>query len=221
MPPKGSTIHPPKPPADAPPTAASIQMKANSLGIGEYELPKTTLTKLAKGSVSRQPAASARGGIPDNVKMQQDVVLALLRGSTLFISYLTAAAHDQALARSGRTVTAADVIKAITEMDFGPADALVPIMEQELAAFRNIQQRAKAAKKPPGPGRGRGPRKSAASTRADEDVDMGEEGDAGEGDGVGGVGEDEEEEEQEGEQEQEQEDEVDAEDDLAGEQDEA
>ncbi|OWZ76798.1 hypothetical protein C365_04953 [Cryptococcus neoformans Bt85] len=208
MPPKGSTIHPPKPPADAPPTAASIQMKANSVGMGEYELPKTTLTKLAKGS------------IPDNVKMQQDVVLALLRGSTLFISYLTAAAHDQAIARSGRTVTAADVIKAITEMDFGPADALVPIMEQELAAFRNIQQRAKAAKKPSGPGRGRGARKSAASTRAGEDVDMAEtegEVDAGEG----GVDEgDEEEEEQE--QEQEEGDEVDGEDGLvAGEQDEA
>lgn len=152
--------------------------------------------------------------------MQQDVVLALLRGSTLFISYLTAAAHDQAIARSGRTVTAADVIKAITEMDFGPADALVPIMEQELAAFRNIQQRAKAAKKPPGPGRGRGARKSAASTRAGEDVDMAEtegEVDAGEG----GVDEgDEEEEEQE--QEQEEGDEVDGEDGLvAGEQDEA
>ncbi|OXC81510.1 hypothetical protein J005_06360 [Cryptococcus neoformans] len=206
MPPKGSTIHPPKPPADAPPTAASIQMKANSVGIGEYELPKTTLTKLAKGS------------IPDNVKMQQDVVLALLRGSTLFISYLTAAAHDQAIARSGRTVTAADVIKAIIEMDFGPADALVPIMEQELAAFRNIQQRAKAAKKPPGPGRGRGARKSAASTRAGEDVDMAEtegEVDAGEG----GVDEGDEEEE---EQEQEEGDEVDEEDGLvAGEQDEA
>lgn len=27
-------------------------MKANSVGMGEYELPKTTLTKLAKGSVS-------------------------------------------------------------------------------------------------------------------------------------------------------------------------
>lgn len=46
-------------------------------------------------------------------------------------------AHDQAIARSGRTVTAADVIKAITEMDFGPADALVPIMEQELAGVSN------------------------------------------------------------------------------------
>lgn len=122
-------------------------------------------------------------------------------------------------------------------MDFGPADALVPIMEQELAgmppvflygtvtkdhglAFRNIQQRAKAAKKPSGPGRGRGARKSAASTRAGEDVDMAEtegEVDAGEG----GVDEgDEEEEEQE--QEQEEGDEVDGEDGLvAGEQDEA
>ncbi|EAL17541.1 hypothetical protein CNBM1070 [Cryptococcus deneoformans B-3501A] len=152
--------------------------------MGEYELPKTTLTKLAKGS------------IPDNVKMQQDVVLALLRGSTLFISYLSPA-HDQAIARSGRTVTAADVIKAIIEMDFGPADALVPIMEQELAAFRNIQQRAKAAKKPPGPGRGRGPRKSAASTRAGEDGDMAEtEGEAA----VEGEGDEEEEEQEEGEE---------------------
>lgn len=62
MPPKGSTIHPPKPPADAPPTAASIQMKANSIGIGEYELPKTTLTKLAKGSVSRQSIGGWLGG---------------------------------------------------------------------------------------------------------------------------------------------------------------
>ncbi|WVQ77113.1 hypothetical protein IAR50_006796 [Cryptococcus sp. DSM 104548] len=170
MPPKGSTLHPPKPPADATPTPASQQMKANSLGIQDFELPKTTLTKLAKGS------------IPDNVKMQQDVVLALLRGSTLFISYLTAAAHDQATSRSGKTVTAADVIKAITEMDFGPADALVPIMEQELAAYRNQQARAKANKKPPGPGRGRGPRKSAASKAgADEDVEMGEAGEGAAG----------------------------------------
>lgn len=37
-------------------------MKANSIGIGEYELPKTTLTKLAKGSVSRQCLAVGGGG---------------------------------------------------------------------------------------------------------------------------------------------------------------
>nr|XP_031858773.1 uncharacterized protein CI109_005869 [Kwoniella shandongensis]KAA5525845.1 hypothetical protein CI109_005869 [Kwoniella shandongensis] len=79
MPPKGATSHPPKPPSNVPLSAAAQQQRANSAGIAEFELPKTNLTKLAKGS------------IPDNVKMQQDVVLALLRGSTVFISYLTAA----------------------------------------------------------------------------------------------------------------------------------
>jgi DNA polymerase epsilon subunit 3 len=90
------------------------------------------------------------------MKMQQDVVLALLRSSTLFIGYLSellfrfkltrqllrtllvisqadCSAHDQALSRSGKSITASDIIKAIMEMDFGPADNLVPLLEQELA----------------------------------------------------------------------------------------
>lgn len=128
--------------------------------------------------------------IPDNVKMQQEVVIALMRSSTLFINYLckcqapfslspfhlfdsacifsllglpipyphklicnmdqsyplrlppfcseltvltAAGAHDQAVARSGKMTTAADVLKAIQEMDMGPADNLLPILEQELA----------------------------------------------------------------------------------------
>jgi len=46
---------------------------------------------------------------------------------------LTLSAHDQALARSGKSITAGDVLKAITDLDFGPADELVPLLEQELA----------------------------------------------------------------------------------------
>ena len=52
MPPKGSTK------AAAPPvdlselTAAVIQQKSNTASIADFELPKTSLTKLAKGSVS-------------------------------------------------------------------------------------------------------------------------------------------------------------------------
>lgn len=42
-------------------------------------------------------------------------------------------AHDQAHARSGRQITAADVLKAIAELDFGPADNLIPQLEIELA----------------------------------------------------------------------------------------
>ncbi|WWC58807.1 uncharacterized protein I303_101351 [Kwoniella dejecticola CBS 10117] len=165
MPPK--TVAQPPAPANKqnPVQHASIQQqKANSASISEFELPKSNLTKLAKGSV------------PDNVKMQQDVVLALLRGSTLFINYLTSAAHDQAIARSGKTITASDVIKAITELDFGPSDALVPLLEQELQAYRNQIQAAKLAKKAAAgvsksKAAGAGPRKSTGTVN-DGDVDM-------------------------------------------------
>ena len=47
--------------------------------------------------------------------------------------HVAAASHDQALGRSGKTVTAADVLKAIQDMDMGPADQLIPVLEQELA----------------------------------------------------------------------------------------
>ncbi|WVR06067.1 hypothetical protein IAU60_003095 [Kwoniella sp. DSM 27419] len=178
MPPKQAPIQPVKLSGAA--AAVAAQQKSAAAGIADYELPKTTLVKLAKGS------------IPDNVKMQQDVVLALLRGSTLFINYLSAAAHDQALARSGKTITAGDVIKAVIDLDFGPADALFPVLEQELGAYRRIMTKAKLAKKPAGPGKGRGPRKSTGTVQAEGDVDMGEEGeedDAEEGQGEGDDGE--------------------------------
>ncbi|WRT64365.1 uncharacterized protein IL334_001297 [Kwoniella shivajii] len=171
---------PPKPTVvQAPPTAqqaaAAAQQKAYAAGISEFELPKSNLTKLAKGSV------------PDNVKMQQDVVLALLRGSTLFINYLT-------VARSGKTITASDVIKAITDLDFGPADALVPLLEQELQSYRNIVAAAKLAKKGPAPAKGKG-RKSTGTVN-DTDVEMVEDDEDEAGDDVEG---DEAEEEGEGE----------------------
>lgn len=109
MPPKASTTT-----NDAPPSPASVQQRPFMPGIAEYELPKTNLIKLAKGSVSppvpptlspflaHKESHNAAGvkisfvyldlvadtQIPDNVKMQQDVVTALLRSSTLFINFL-------------------------------------------------------------------------------------------------------------------------------------
>lgn len=92
MPPKGAKLAPPPAVAAGPLSPAAQQQKANSAGIADYELPKTSLTKLAKGSVGgfSVPVWSllTRAQIPDNVKMQQDVVLALMRSSTVFISYL-------------------------------------------------------------------------------------------------------------------------------------
>jgi DNA polymerase epsilon subunit 3 len=53
MPPKGSKLGPPPVPI-GPPSAAEEQQQANSGGIADFELPKTTLAKLAKGSVGTQ-----------------------------------------------------------------------------------------------------------------------------------------------------------------------
>jgi DNA polymerase epsilon subunit 3 len=59
MPPKGSKIGPPPIPAANPDHPSAQQQQEHLQGISEYELPKTTLMKLAKGSVS---IASARAG---------------------------------------------------------------------------------------------------------------------------------------------------------------
>lgn len=52
MPPKGSKLGPPSAPAVDPDSPAAQQQKEFTQGISEFELPKTTLTKLAKGAVS-------------------------------------------------------------------------------------------------------------------------------------------------------------------------
>jgi DNA polymerase epsilon subunit 3 len=126
-----------------------------------------------------------------------------LQRESLLVAVADDRAHDQAIARSGKTVTAADVMKAISDLDFGPADNLLPVLEQELAgelysgsspypliqmlsvlrpAYRNLQQSAKAAKaKPPGPGRGRGPRKSNVAESDREQIDNADEDRADEG----------------------------------------
>ncbi|TXT10193.1 uncharacterized protein COLE_04127 [Cutaneotrichosporon oleaginosum] len=175
-----------KPPAPHP---SAAQQAAYAHSIADLELPKTTLTKLAKGS------------IPDNVKMQQDVVQALLRGSTLFINYLCEAAHDQAIARSGKQITAGDVLKAVADMDFGPSDALLPLLEQELASYRALQAAAKS-RKPPAKKRKAadasetGDAGDAGEAAADEEEEEDEdEGDEGEEGGEEGEGEEDEAEE--------------------------
>jgi DNA polymerase epsilon subunit 3 len=88
------------------------------------------------------------------------------------------------LSRSGKSITASDIIKAIIEMDFGPADNLVPLLEQELAGmwhrwsrltivYRSNTQASKTKAKPTGPGRGK-PRKSNADTTVEDEEESAE-----------------------------------------------
>ncbi|KAG9081596.1 hypothetical protein FRC06_005497, partial [Ceratobasidium sp. 370] len=106
-------------------------------GIENYELPKAL--------------------IPENAKLQKEALHAMLKGSTVFINYLAATAHDLSRARGHKSVGAADVIKAIETIEFN-TDGLLNFLEADLEAFRAGTKKTKAAGKAPavvGPGKGK------------------------------------------------------------------
>jgi len=60
------------------PASAQAQQDAVSEGIENFELPRALVTRIAKSAV------------PENVKLQKDTVLSLVKGATVFINYLGA-----------------------------------------------------------------------------------------------------------------------------------
>ncbi|KAL5521920.1 hypothetical protein ACEPAF_1774 [Sanghuangporus sanghuang] len=107
-----------------PPTPAAVvqaQQDAASDGIDYYELPKALVQRIAKSS------------IPESSKLQKETVTALQKGSTVFINYLAATAHDIATSRQHKTVSASDVLKALEVIQFGD---MVEPLQHELQIFR-------------------------------------------------------------------------------------
>ncbi|KAG9111912.1 hypothetical protein FRC07_008005 [Ceratobasidium sp. 392] len=120
-------------------------------GIENYELPKALVTRIAKSS------------IPENAKLQKEALHAMLKGSTVFINYLAATAHDLSRARGHKSVGAADVIKAIETIEFN-TDGLIKFLEADLEAYRAGTKKTKTTAKPPGAAgaTGKGKQKEAA-----------------------------------------------------------
>ncbi|CAE6446859.1 unnamed protein product [Rhizoctonia solani] len=106
-----------------------------SEGIENYELPKTLVTRIVKSA------------IPENAKVQKEAMHAFLKGSTVFINYLAATAHELSRARGHKSVGAADVIKAIETIEFN-TDGLVKFLELDLEAFRRGTKKPKPAARP-------------------------------------------------------------------------
>ncbi|QRV81474.1 Histone-like transcription factor (CBF/NF-Y) and archaeal histone [Ceratobasidium sp. AG-Ba] len=115
-------------------------------GIENYELPKALVTRIAKSA------------IPENAKLQKEALHAMLKGSTVFINYLAATAHDLSRARGHKSVGAADVIKAIETIEFN-TDGLLKFLEDDLEAFRAGTKKTKAAKAAAPGGQGKGKQK--------------------------------------------------------------
>ncbi|TFY62978.1 hypothetical protein EVG20_g6509 [Dentipellis fragilis] len=118
------------------PSTAQAQQDAVSEGIENFELPRSLVTRIA------------RSALPENTKMQKDTVLSLVKGSTVFINYLAATAHDVAHSKQHKSISASDVLKALEIIEFGD---LVGTMQTELLAYRdNAKNRKNSVSVPSG-----------------------------------------------------------------------
>ncbi|PUU81030.1 histone-fold-containing protein [Tuber borchii] len=91
--------------------------KDNGVSIDDHTLPKSIVTRLAKGV------------LPQNTNVQKDAILALSKGGTVFINYLCAAANDQAKHHGRKTINPKDVLEAMEQLEFGE---FLPRLEAEL-----------------------------------------------------------------------------------------
>lgn len=113
------------------PISAQAQQDLVSEGIENFELPKSLVTKIAKSAM------------PDNAKLQKETVLSLVKGSTVFINYLVATAHDVALSKQHKSISASDVLKALEMIEFGD---LVENLQNELQIYRDNTKGDKSRK---------------------------------------------------------------------------
>ncbi|KAG5643983.1 hypothetical protein DXG03_009272 [Asterophora parasitica] len=113
------------------PISAQAQQDLVSDGIENFELPKSIVSKIAKSA------------LPDNAKLQKETVLSLVKGSTVFINYLAATAHDVAVSKQHKSISASDVLKALEMIEFGD---LVDKLQGELVVYRQQAKNDKTKK---------------------------------------------------------------------------
>lgn len=81
----------------------------DGIAIEDLSLPRSIVTRLAKSD------------LPPNTQIQANAVLAMQKGSTVFISYIASMANDFALQAGRKTVGPQDVFKALEEAEL-PAE---------------------------------------------------------------------------------------------------
>lgn len=100
--------------------------------IEDLTLPKSIITRLAKGV------------LPPNTQIQANAILALSNSTTVFISHLAAHANTITAEAGKKTVTPADVFKALNDTEF---QFLREPLEAEFAKFNAIQAEKRTSAK--------------------------------------------------------------------------
>lgn len=137
----------------------------------EADLPKSLLKRLIKTKLQDVDKAKGGDGTRD-FQVNKDALLAFGEAAKLFIHYLTAAANDNCKDAKRQTISADDVMTALTDLEFG--DLIEPLKES-LEAFK-VENREKNRKKAEASKK----RKAAATGGGAAAADEGGEGD-GEG----------------------------------------
>ncbi|GAA5871069.1 hypothetical protein JCM3774_005102 [Rhodotorula dairenensis] len=108
-------------------------------GLEAFELPKSVVARIA------------RGALPDDIKLQKEVPLALVKGSTVFINYLAALSHDLATEKNHKTISAAHVLDAVKQLGWDDGGELHRQLKKDLSRFRAATEAKKKGLAPPAP----------------------------------------------------------------------
>ncbi|KAK4190511.1 histone-fold-containing protein [Podospora australis] len=102
----------------------SKSVEPDAVTIEDLALPKSIITRLAKGV------------LPANTQIQANAILALTKSATVFINYLANAANEHTVSSGKKTIMPADVFKAIEDTEMG---FMKERLEAEFAKFNSIQ----------------------------------------------------------------------------------
>ncbi|CVK83195.1 uncharacterized protein FMAN_00742 [Fusarium mangiferae] len=94
------------------------------LNLRDLTLPKSIITRLSKGV------------LPPNTQIQANAIMALSQSTTVFINYLASHANENTINAGKKTISPADVFKALEETEFA---FLKEPLEAEFAKFNAIQ----------------------------------------------------------------------------------
>ncbi|KAL2212132.1 histone-fold-containing protein [Sarocladium strictum] len=96
----------------------------DAVTIEDLTLPKSIVTRLAKGV------------LPPNTQIQANAILAMSKSATVFINYLASHANEHTFNANKKTISPADVFKALDDIEFG---FLKEPLEAEFAKFTALQ----------------------------------------------------------------------------------
>lgn len=98
----------------------------------DLNLPNAVVTRIIKEA------------LPEGVTIGKDARTAVAKAASIFILYLTSSANILAKKGNRKTISGADVIQAMIDIDF---DQFVDPLQESLENFRKIQKEKKDATK--------------------------------------------------------------------------